>query len=376
VTGDGASEVVSSEADLVIVTSLAAPTVTDAARCGPGAVTLSAAGSGNGSYRWYTASTGGLLTGEVNSSFTTPSLTASTTYYVSIVSGPCESPRIGVTATVNPVPATPVIASITRCTNAAVTLTPSGAATGQYLWYDVATGGSAISTSDSFTTPALASTTTYYVSASISGCESIRTAVTITIVSCANNQPPAIITATSGTGISGTATIDLTPLISDPDNNLDMATLRIVVQPKSGATATIDQNGQLRVDYSGSSFAGSDELTIEVCDIAGSCVQQVIRIIVSGEIVVFNAVSPNGDGKNDIFHLAYIDVIEETRANKVTILNRWGDVVFEVGNYNNTTNIFSGNNKNGNQLPSGTYFYRIEFTSGKKAQTGYLLLKR
>jgi gliding motility-associated-like protein len=70
-------------------------------------------------------------------------------------------------------------------------------------------------------------------------------------------------------------------------------------------------------------------------------------------------------------------MIQETRDNKVTIFNRWGDLVFTVNNYNNTTNVFSGKNSNGNELPSGTYFYRIEYTAGNRpSETGYLSLKR
>jgi gliding motility-associated-like protein len=375
ITGDGVTEVFSDEVDLVIVTTLTPPAVTGTTRCGPGAVIVNASGTTNGNYRWYLAPTGSAVIGEVNDSYTA-AISATTTYYVSIASGTCESTKTPVVATVNALPAAPATVNITRCTNSTPTLTASGAPAGGYRWYDVASGGSPVSTADGFTTPPLAANTTYYVSAISSGCESVRTPLVVTIQNCANNQPPLITTATSNAGIQGTATIDLTPLISDPDNNLDFSTLKIVVQPKSGATATIDQNGQLHVDYAGSSFTGEDELTIEICDIAASCVQQVIKIEVSGNMIVYNAVSPNGDGKNDVFHLAYIDLIQGTRENKVTIFNRWGDVVFEVNNYNNTTNVFAGNNNNGKELPSGTYFYRIEYKNGPKTETGYLSLKR
>lgn len=62
--------------------------------------------------------------------------------------------------------------------------------------------------------------------------------------------------------------------------------------------------------------------------------------------------------------------------NHVTIFNRWGDAVFEVSNYNNTDRAFKGLGKNGQKLPSGTYYYKIEFTGGRKMQIGYLSLKR
>lgn len=87
-------------------------------------------------------------------------------------------------------------------------------------------------------------------------------------------------------------------------------------------------------------------------------------------IVVYNAVSPNGDDFNNYMR---IDGLAGSR-NKVTIYNRWGDQVFETTQYNNTDNRFEGKNNSGKLLPSGTYYYKIE-ASGKTL-TGYLSLKR
>ncbi|HET9054439.1 MAG TPA: gliding motility-associated C-terminal domain-containing protein, partial [Cyclobacteriaceae bacterium] len=95
-----------------------------------------------------------------------------------------------------------------------------------------------------------------------------------------------------------------------------------------------------------------------------------------GNINIYNAVSPNGDGMNEIFVIQNIGLLPDTQNNRVTIFNRWGDVVFEISNYNNDDRSFTGLNKSGNALPPGTYFYRIEFSGGRKTQTGYLSLKR
>jgi hypothetical protein len=66
----------------VTVSSPQVLTTTPGARCGPGTVTLQATGSTGTTLSWYTAATGGTLAG-TGTSFTTPSLTATTTYYVS-----------------------------------------------------------------------------------------------------------------------------------------------------------------------------------------------------------------------------------------------------------------------------------------------------
>ncbi|MBA4146183.1 MAG: hypothetical protein C0523_10485, partial [Cytophaga sp.] len=58
------------------------------------------------------------------------------------------------------------------------------------------------------------------------------------------------------------------------------------------------------------------------------------------------------------------------------IFNRWGDVVFEVNDYNNTDRVFNGLNNAGKELVTGTYYYKITYPSGAASKTGFLYLKR
>jgi hypothetical protein len=44
--------------------------------------------------------------------------------------------------------------------------------------------------------------------------------------------------------------------------------------------------------------------------------------------------------------------------------------------YNNTTKVFRALKESGNELPLATYFYKIEFNSGRKSKTDYLSLKK
>ncbi|MCD9853447.1 fibronectin type III domain-containing protein [Epilithonimonas sp. JDS] len=67
--------------------------VTNGSNCGTGSVNLSAVGSaGTTEYRWYSASTGGtpLATTPIGN-WSTPSISETTTYYVSVFNGTCES---------------------------------------------------------------------------------------------------------------------------------------------------------------------------------------------------------------------------------------------------------------------------------------------
>ncbi len=364
-----------------INTPPSAPTTTPASICSTGAaLTLSASSGTNGQYRWYTVATGGTaINSEVNSTYTTPVLNTTTDYYVSIDNGTCESSRSIVTATINSIPAAPTVTPASVCGPlASATLTASGATDGQYRWYTVATGGTAIAgeVNASYTTPALSNSTTYFVSINNGSCESLRTSVLAEIKTCTSKQPPVIQTVNVTTEIEGSVKVGLLSLLSDPDNDIDLTRLTIVVPPKSGAVAIIDDNQNLLIDYKGLAFSGIDEVTIEVCDFTGKCVQQKISIEVIGDVVVYNGISPDGNGQNDFFELRYIDVIEAAKENRVIIFNRWGSKVFEMNNYNNTTRIFSGLNQHGEELPAGTYFYKIEFASGKPMKTGYLTLKR
>jgi len=376
INGDLAAEVITNDEGLFINPIPTAPTATNTSRCGPGSVTLTAAGGSNGQYRWYTAATGGTaITGEVNSSYVTPAVTTSTTYFVAINNGSCESLRSPVVATINIPPAIPAITSsitpvgnaLTICSTTSLTLTaPSGFAS--YSWSTGATTQQiSVSTSGSYSVTVT----------DAGGCVSPASAVLVVTVIPApcNNQAPVISTTTTSTVIEGQATINLLDLISDTDNNLVPSSLAIAQQPTSGASATIT-NGVLEIDYKGVSFSGRDQVTIRVCDVFGECTQQVLEIDVIGDIEVYNGISPNNDNQNDIFLIQYIELLPDTQQNKVSIFNRWGSKVFEIDNYNNTSNVFRGLSNNGNELPSGTYFYKIEFTSGRKSETGYLTLRK
>jgi gliding motility-associated-like protein len=96
------------------------------------------------------------------------------------------------------------------------------------------------------------------------------------------------------------------------------------------------------------------------------------------EILVYNGISKNGDGKNDFFE---ISCIEDFPNNTVKIFNRAGTLVYQTKGYNNADVIFEGTSNEGlsllgRDLPDGTYFYIIDKGDGSKPKTGYLELLR
>jgi gliding motility-associated-like protein len=230
------------------------------------------------------------------------------------------------------------------------------------------------STATSITTSVPAAATSGTITITV-GCNTATSATNFMVTGATTNQPPQITTTSASVPIQGIITIDLEELISDPDDNLDPSTLQIITQPLSGAVASLN-NFMLTIDYSGVAFSGTDQIEIGICDLTGVCTQQELTVELAGEIEVFNALSPNGDGQNEFLLLRYIELLPDTQSNHVSIYNRWGDVVWEGSNYNNQTVVFDGTNKNGKELPSGTYFYKIEYSGSLESKTGFLSLKR
>jgi gliding motility-associated-like protein len=95
------------------------------------------------------------------------------------------------------------------------------------------------------------------------------------------------------------------------------------------------------------------------------------------EVIVYNAISPdNGDDLNSHLIIKNVDRLPDTQENKLTIYNRWGDMVFEAINYNNVNNAFTGATNDGKKLPSGMYFYILEFNSRRPKMAGYISIRR
>jgi hypothetical protein len=186
--------------------------------------------------------------------------------------------------------------------------------------------------------------------------------------------PPIINTVQLTTQIEGVVTLNLIPLIIITNGVLDLTSLKILTQPSSGAIASIDANGILTISYAGKIFSGNEEITIEACDTNGRCSSQVFTIEVVGNIIVYNGLSPGGENPELI--IEYINTMNETRENTVTIFDRWQNQVWQGKNYNNSSVVFRGVSDSGNDLPSGVYFYRIDFKSGRKKQSGFISLRR
>jgi len=90
--------------------------------------------------------------------------------------------------------------------------------------------------------------------------------------------------------------------------------------------------------------------------------------VIEGDVVIYNLVTPDGDGKNDYF---IIENINKYPNNRVEIYNRWGVRVYETTNYDplgdGSSNVFTGYSggkitvDKSKKLPSGTYYYVVTY---------------
>ncbi len=94
-----------------------------------------------------------------------------------------------------------------------------------------------------------------------------------------------------------------------------------------------------------------------------------------GDVVVYNGVSPDGDGMNDYL---IIDNIEHFPENNVILYNRWGRKVYQTQNYNSKNNVFVGVAEGngivgrGEKLPAGTYYYVVEYLYDRDGQNQWI----
>jgi gliding motility-associated-like protein len=85
--------------------------------------------------------------------------------------------------------------------------------------------------------------------------------------------------------------------------------------------------------------------------------------------------SPNGDGVNDNYVIRGLQIYPK---NKLSIFNRWGNLVFKAEPYRNDwdgTSTF-GLNIGGDKLPTGVYYYILDLGDDSKPSKGYIYLNR
>lgn len=92
-----------------------------------------------------------------------------------------------------------------------------------------------------------------------------------------------------------------------------------------------------------------------------------VELLVQGKPEAVDIITPNGDGKNDLFLIKGIDT---DQSNQLVVVDQWGVVKFKKEGYSND---WGGTDNNGSPLKEGTYFY--SFTNGSNSLKGFLEIK-
>ena len=126
--------------------------------------------------------------------------------------------------------------------------------------------------------------------------------------------------------------------------------------PADATYTWTDQNGNQVA--TGQTFTTQDEGDYTVTVNNQGCVST-FTVNVGGyavdNCVITQGISPNEDGFNDCMDLTWLN--DQLGITKFTVFNRYGRKVFEENNYMDT---FCGQDDNGNEIETGTYFYVIE----------------
>lgn len=224
-----------------------------------------------------------------------------------------------------------VEAQVVICEAQTVTLTASGGQ-GQerYRWYD---GNMQLITENSGTlvTPQLSATTDYFVTLTNSICETEPLRISVIYDQVTARIEPSDTIVTIGDpiqldGYGGTYYSWSPPLWLD---RTDQPT--VIAHPENDL-----------------------EYLLTVYGTYGCKAVDSVDIYVEKAIYIPNAISPNGDGKNDTWEIINLDRFPN---NTIQIFNRWGTPVYRFHQYHNQWD----GTINGEDLPGNTFTYLIDF---------------
>ena len=156
--------------NIVVTTGIFIPQIlsaVDATICESGTAIISATAS-DGEILWFDMPTGGNPIGN-GTNFTTPFLTNTQVYYATASVNNCTTlPRTAITVNVNPRPSITSTTDDLICSGRAII--SATASEGDVFWYNSLTSLTPIFVGNSFETPVLTSSATYYVSANRDNC--------------------------------------------------------------------------------------------------------------------------------------------------------------------------------------------------------------
>jgi gliding motility-associated-like protein len=376
--------------------------------CDSGTFTLTATATAGATINWYDSavSTTPLETG---TSFTTPVINTSTTYYAD---AGCITNRKSVVATVNNTPNDPTVLPPAPICGKGTVLLEASSNVGVINWFKTLAGGSSVFQGNNFTTPVISTNTTYYAEASNNGCinnnripvdiiiysppvvtdetdvvlcegETILLDAKITGVEYLWSTPNQETTQTIPISKPGTYTVKVT----SPENCSNTKTITVIEYKKpiikniNVVQQTISINLANPEDYF--EFSVDDQnyqLSNVFYDVPGGLQTAYVRtknnlcpankttqyFIV---LIVPAFFTPNNDLYNDVWKVTGIENYPQA---ELTVFDRYGKLITKRsgsemswdGTFNNTL------------LPASDYWYELKIDSNTPLFRGHFSLKR
>jgi YVTN family beta-propeller protein len=177
------------------------------------------------SYQWYQGQSGNTsmpMRGATGSSYTTPPLTLTTNYWVLVsnIAGPANSNTATVNVTQPIITTQPVNQRITAMQTTTLSVSAIGVQPLSYQWYQGQSGNTSMpisgATSNSYTTPPLISTTSYWVLVSNSIGSAQSNTVVITTQASAPSCSPITLVETSPPPLVPTTSVQISVTCTDP----------------------------------------------------------------------------------------------------------------------------------------------------------------
>jgi large repetitive protein len=243
---------------------------------------------------------------------------------------------------VTPQPQAPDAKGVTICAGDKATLTAADKG-GRLEWYASAASGTPLGFGNSFTTPSLQHTTTYYVQEVSQSCASERREVKVSVTeSTANAGLDATIVKGRSAELQASGGIKYT---WSPAESLSDATVaNPVAKPDKTTTYTVTVETEAGCKF-------TDQVTITVLP----------------HVFVPNTFTPNRDGINDTWEIPNIEKYPNC---KVQVFNQWGNLVFASEGYKEPWNgLFQGK-----ELPIATYYYIIHLDKTEKPLSGSITI--
>lgn len=174
--------------------------------------------------------------------------------------------------------------------------------------------------------------------------------------------------------------IDVLANDTDAGNSINPSSL-IISNPPNNGTAYVDFDKNVVHYRPDKGFKGTDVFEYRICNINNQCDEASVFVLVTDfNFMIPNAFSPNGDGINDYFEILGIEFYEN---NTISIINRWGNKVYEARGYGISSNpvFWDGKSNTGfrignEELPTGTYYYILDLGDGQKPISGSIYLDR